>query len=109
MEQDAMLISFQSSDRRKSQNEIGKYVEHCSAPVLNAQNLVESEMAKFQEKLSRSLTVCQDKYESAKLQPNSNNNGMNDLESCVELSVQDSINMMPHLAGKLRAYLSITD
>ncbi|KAK6140484.1 hypothetical protein DH2020_025765 [Rehmannia glutinosa] len=73
--------AYECFDRRKSQNEIGNCVEHCSAPVLNAQNLVESEMAKFQEKLRRSLTVCEDKYESAKLQRNSNNNGMNDLES----------------------------
>ncbi|GFQ08583.1 hypothetical protein PHJA_003002300, partial [Phtheirospermum japonicum] len=61
------------------------------------------------ERLSRSLTVCQDKYEAAKLQQNSNNPTMKDLESCVELSVQDSINMMPHLAGKLKAYMSIKD
>ncbi|KAK6116765.1 hypothetical protein DH2020_049498 [Rehmannia glutinosa] len=108
LQQAYFKCAYECFDRRKNQNEIGNCVEHCSAPVLNAQNLVESEMAKFQEKLSRSLTVCQDKYESSKLQPNSNY-GMKDLESCVELSVQDSINMMPHLAGKLKAYLSIKD
>ncbi|KAL6578183.1 hypothetical protein OROMI_010511 [Orobanche minor] len=108
LQQAYFKCAYECFDRRKNQTEISSCVEHCSVPVLNAQNLVESEMAKFQEKLSRSLTVCQDKYEAAKLQPNSNN-PMTNLESCVENSVQDSINMMPHLAGKIKAYLSLRD
>ncbi|GER34161.1 hypothetical protein STAS_10344 [Striga asiatica] len=119
LQQAYFKCAYECFDRRKNQNEIGNCVEHCSVPVVNAQNLVENEMARFQEKLSRSLTVCQDKYESAKLQTNSNhsmqdlmlnrNQSMQNLESCVEQSVQDSINMMPHLAGKLKAYLSLND
>ncbi|GER38645.1 hypothetical protein STAS_15169 [Striga asiatica] len=108
LQQAYFKCAYECFDRRKNQNEIENCVEHCSVPVLNAQNLVENEMAKFQEKLRRSLTVCQDKYESAKLQQNSNYS-MKDLESCVELSVQDSINMMPHVAGKLKSYLSLED
>ncbi|KAL3619894.1 hypothetical protein CASFOL_034806 [Castilleja foliolosa] len=109
LQQAYFRCAYECFDRKKNQNEINNCVEQCSAPVLNAQNLVESEMAKFQEKLSRSLAVCQDKYEAAKLQQNSNNPPLKDLESCVELSVQDSINMMPHLAGKLKTYMSIKD
>lgn len=60
----------------------------------------------MQERMSRSLTVCQDKYEAAKLQPSSSN-PRNDLESCVDLSVRESINLIPHVAGKLKAYLAI--
>ncbi|KAL0366598.1 UNVERIFIED_CONTAM: hypothetical protein Sradi_3549900 [Sesamum radiatum] len=143
LQQAYFKCAYECFDRRRKQDEISNCVEHCSVPVLNAQNLVENEMAKFQkpalwatavlivlsaseytdlnskvtpfmssryiqEKLNRSLRVCQDKYEGAKLQPNSNN-AMKDLESCVNLSVQDSIEMMPHLAGKLKAYLSIKD
>ncbi|KAG8375881.1 hypothetical protein BUALT_Bualt09G0005200 [Buddleja alternifolia] len=115
LQQAYFKCAYECFDSRgsKKQDVIGNCVEHCSAPVLNAQNLVENEMAKFQdlsrsEKLSRSLTVCQDKYESAKIRPNSNN-AIKDLESCVDLSVQDSINTMPHLAGKLKAYFSIKD
>ncbi|KAK4387901.1 hypothetical protein Sango_2396700 [Sesamum angolense] len=108
LQQAYFKCAYECFDRRRKQDEISNCVEHCSVPVLNAQNLVENEMAKFQEKLNRSLRVCQDKYEGAKLQPNSNN-AMKDLESCVNLSVQDSIEMMPHLAGKLKAYLTIKD
>ncbi|XP_073126885.1 uncharacterized protein [Henckelia pumila] len=95
-------------DRRKKKEEIANCVEHCSAPVINAQNLVENEMANFQERLNRSLKVCQDKFETAKVQ-GGGNNAMKALESCVDMSVEDGINMMPHLAGKLKAYLSIND
>lgn len=49
--------------------------------------------------------VCQDKYESAKLQQAKTT--MNDLESCVEQTTQDSIKTLPHLAEKLKASLSI--
>lgn len=35
-------------DRRRKHDEISNCVEHCSVPVLKAQNLVENEMAKFQ-------------------------------------------------------------
>lgn len=58
----------------------------------------------MQEKLQRSLAVCQDKYDSNKLQPNSNN-PIKDLESCVEKSVQESVDLMPHVVGKLKAQL----
>ncbi|KAH6768239.1 FAM136A-like protein [Perilla frutescens var. hirtella] len=106
LQQAYFKCAYECFDRRRKPEEISNCVENCSVPVLKAQNLVENEMAKFQERLSRSLTVCQDKYEAAKLQPNYNN-ARNDLESCVDLSVKDSINLIPHVAGKLKAYLSI--
>lgn len=52
--------------------------------------------------------VCQDKFETAKLQQKKNN-GLNDLESCVEHSIQDSIKTLPHLAEKLKASLSVNN
>ena len=54
----------------------------------------------MQEKLNRSLMVCQDKYETAKQQ---NKPGeLNDLESRVDQSTQDSIKMLPHLRERLK-------
>ncbi|KAL8491742.1 hypothetical protein ACS0TY_023365 [Phlomoides rotata] len=108
LQQAYFKCAYECFDRSRKQDEIGNCVEHCSVPVLRAQNLVENEMAKFQEKLSRSLTVCQDKYETAKLQANSSN-ALMDLESCVDLSVQDGINMIPLIAGKLKTHLSINN
>ncbi|CAN6580399.1 unnamed protein product [Malus baccata var. baccata] len=93
-------------DRRRSQQDISNCVENCSVPVVRAQEGVENEMAKFQERLSRALMVCQDKFEAAK-QQGVTTNSLNNLESCVEQATQDSIQTLPHLAGRLKASFGI--
>lgn len=57
--------------------------------------------------MNRSLMVCQDKFEAAKLQQ-IKTDAMKDLESCVDQSVQDSIKTLPHLVGKLKVSLSMS-
>ncbi|KAL2335865.1 hypothetical protein Fmac_010311 [Flemingia macrophylla] len=118
--------AYECFDRSKRQEEISNCVENCSIPLTNVQHTFDSEMAKFQqvllpgsiltfntflllwsdsvfntvqERLNRSLMVCQDKYEAAKLQQNG---AMNDLISCADQSIQESINTLPHLANKLK-------
>ncbi|KAI3743092.1 hypothetical protein L1987_60795 [Smallanthus sonchifolius] len=93
-------------DRRRKQDDISVCVENCSIPVLQAQNLVEGEMAKFQERLNRSLMVCQDKFESAKLQK-MRTDATKDMESCVNQSIEENVKSLPHLAAKLKASLAI--
>ncbi|KAM7489549.1 hypothetical protein LguiB_027033 [Lonicera macranthoides] len=61
-----------------------------------------------EERLNRTLMVCQDKFESAKLQ-HIKTDTAKDLESCVNQSVEDSIKTLPHLVGRLKASLSIND
>ncbi|XP_074358721.1 uncharacterized protein LOC141698025 [Apium graveolens] len=100
--------AYECFDKTRSQEDIGRCTENCSAPVVAAQRLVEDEMAKFQERLNRSLMVCQDKFESAKLQK-IRTDATNDLESCVDQSVQDSINTLPHLVRRLKTSLSINE
>lgn len=51
--------------------------------------------------------VCQDKYEAAKLQKKAG--ALNELESCVDQSTQESINMLPHVAGKLKTSFFISN
>ncbi|PWA42835.1 hypothetical protein CTI12_AA541040 [Artemisia annua] len=97
--------AYECFDRRRKQDDISQCVENCSVPVLQAQNLVEGEMAKFQERLNRSLMVCQDKYEAAKLQKRTG--AMQDMESCVNLSIEDNVKSLPHLVAKLKASLAI--
>ncbi|CAK9155974.1 unnamed protein product [Ilex paraguariensis] len=48
LQQAYFKCAYECFDRRRKSEEIGSCVEHCSVPVLNAQNLVENEMAKFQ-------------------------------------------------------------
>ncbi|EXB88319.1 hypothetical protein L484_020387 [Morus notabilis] len=108
LQQAYFKCAYECFDRRRKQEEISNCVEYCSVPVVSAQQRVENEMAKFQEKLNRALMVCQDKFDSAKLQQNKNNM-LNDLESCVEHSIQDSIKTLPHLSEKLRASFSVNN
>ncbi|KAI3738914.1 hypothetical protein L2E82_29183 [Cichorium intybus] len=98
--------AYECFDRRRRQEDISMCVENCSIPVLQAQNLVEGELAKFQERLNRSLMVCQDKFESAKLQK-IRTDATSDMESCVNQSIEDNIKELPHLVAKLKASLNI--
>ncbi|KAK4729459.1 hypothetical protein R3W88_022447 [Solanum pinnatisectum] len=108
LQQAYFKCAYECFDRRKKQEEIDNCVEYCSVPVLKAQNFIESEMADFQEKMNRSLMVCQDKFEAAKLQKNKSD-AIKDMESCVDQSVQDSIKTLPHLVGKFEVSLGITE
>ncbi|KAM7486646.1 hypothetical protein LguiA_002655 [Lonicera macranthoides] len=122
LQQAYFKCAYECFDRRRRQEEIGMCVENCSVPALTAQNLVQNEMSKFQvrdkvpspipnaveERLNRTLMVCQDKFESAKLQ-HIKTDAAKDLESCVNQSVEDSIKTLPHLVGRLKASLSIND
>lgn len=40
--------AYECFDRKRRQEDINNCVEYCSVPVLNANNLVETEMEKFQ-------------------------------------------------------------
>ncbi|ONK77351.1 uncharacterized protein A4U43_C02F5630 [Asparagus officinalis] len=102
------MCAYECFDRRQKQEAINNCVEHCSVPVLNANNLVETEMAKFQERMNRSLMVCQDKFEAAKLQQ-IKTGAMNELEACVNLAIEDHVRSLPHIAERLKASLSINN
>ncbi|OVA05152.1 Protein of unknown function DUF842 [Macleaya cordata] len=106
MQQAYFKCAYDCFDRRRRQEEINTCVENCSIPVMNANNLVETEMAKFQERMNRSLMVCQDKFESAKLQQ-IKTGAMNDLESCVDQAIQESIQVLPHIVDRLKSTLSV--
>ncbi|CAB4263198.1 unnamed protein product [Prunus armeniaca] len=105
LQQAYFKCAYECFDRRRSQQEISNCVENCSVPVVTAQQRVEGEMARFQERLSRALMVCQDKHDVAKQQKATNT--LNNLESCVEEATQESIKTLPHLAETLKASLSI--
>ncbi|KAG5589659.1 hypothetical protein H5410_040173 [Solanum commersonii] len=108
LQQAYFKCAYECFDRRNKQEVIDNCVEYCSVPVLKAQNFIESEMAEFQEKMNRSLMVCQDKSEAAKLQKNKSD-AIKDMESCVDQSVQDNIKTLPHLVGKFKVSLGITE
>ncbi|XP_050875284.1 uncharacterized protein LOC127078913 [Lathyrus oleraceus] len=96
--------AYECFDRSRRQEEISHCVGNCSIPITNVQQTFDNEMAKFQEKLNRSLMVCQDKYDGAKLQQKTG--AMNVMVSCADDAIQDSIKMLPLLTNKLKTSAS---
>ncbi|KAK9672169.1 hypothetical protein RND81_12G081600 [Saponaria officinalis] len=108
LQQAYFKCAYQCFDRSRNTEEISNCVEHCSVPVLQSQNLVEGEMAKFQERLQRALTVCHDRYESAKLQPG-HSNPIIDLESCAATAIDDNVKTLPAIVERLKTSLGMND
>ncbi|CAN6362607.1 unnamed protein product [Urochloa humidicola] len=106
MQQAYFKCAYDCFDRRRNQEGINNCVESCSVPVLTANSLVENEMAKFQERLNRSLMVCQDKFEAAKLQK-MKTDAVQELESCVDKSIDDSIRVLPHVVEQIKSSLKM--
>lgn len=52
--------------------------------------------------------VCQDKFENAKLQK-TRNEAVNDLEQCVNQTVDDAVKKLPNLITSMKKALSVTD
>ncbi|XP_010475293.1 PREDICTED: protein FAM136A-like isoform X2 [Camelina sativa] len=71
-------------EKRRTKDVTNNCVELCRVPVVNSQQRFDSEMAKFQERMNRSLMVCQDKFEAAKLVSSIIRiDAVKDLEDCV--------------------------
>ncbi|RZC64208.1 hypothetical protein C5167_025976 [Papaver somniferum] len=107
LQQGYFKCAYECFDRRRKYEEISNCVENCSIPVMNANQLVETEMAKFQEMMNRSLMVCQDKFEQAKLQQ-IKTGAINEMESCVDRAIQDSVKLLPHVVDRLKTTLNIS-
>ncbi|XP_039055010.1 uncharacterized protein LOC120197604, partial [Hibiscus syriacus] len=106
LQQTYFKCAYECFDRTRKEEEISNCVEHCSVPVVSAQHHFEDEMATFQERMNQSLTVCQDKFESAKLQQNKTD-AVNELESCVNQLIEDNMKTLPNLIGRMKSSFNI--
>jgi hypothetical protein len=52
--------------------------------------------------MNRSLVVCQDRFEAAKLQK-MKTDASQEFESCVNKSVEDSIRVLPHVVEQIKS------
>ncbi|XP_038977228.1 protein virilizer homolog isoform X2 [Phoenix dactylifera] len=59
-----------------------------------------------QEQMNRSLMVCQDKFEAAKLQQ-IKTSVMNDLESCINQAIDENIKTLPHIVDRIKVKESL--
>jgi hypothetical protein len=62
----------------------------------------------MQERMNRSLMVCQDKFEAAKLHKN-RGDAAKAMESCVNTSIEDSLDTLPHIVQRMKTSFSIAD
>ncbi|XP_010457666.1 PREDICTED: protein FAM136A-like [Camelina sativa] len=108
LQQAYFKCAYECFDRSRKQEEIANCVERCSLPVVNAQQHFEGEMAQFQERMNRSLMVCQDKFEAAKLHQN-RVDAVKAMESCVNRSTQDNLDTLPHIVQRMKTSFSIVD
>lgn len=135
LQQAYFKCAYECFDRNRKQEEVANCVEHCSVPVVNAQQHFEGEMAQFQvrydfkltktaffclcteklatvilmqERMNRSLMVCQDKFEASKLHKN-RVDATKAMESCVNTSIEDSLDTLPHIVQRMKTSFSITD
>ncbi|KAF8099475.1 hypothetical protein N665_0243s0038 [Sinapis alba] len=108
LQQAYFKCAYECFDRRRNQEEISNCVEHCSVPVVKSQQHFENEMAQFQERLNRSLVVCQDKFEAAKLQK-IRPEAVNEMETCVHKAIEENLNTLPHIVQRMKTAFNITN
>ncbi|XP_009118575.1 protein FAM136A [Brassica rapa] len=108
LQQAYFKCAYECFDRSRKQEEIANCVEHCSVPVVKSQQYFEGEMAQFQERMNRSLMVCQDKFEASKLHKN-RVDAAKDMEGCINQSIEESLNTLPHIVQRMKTAFSIRD
>ncbi|EOA37182.1 hypothetical protein CARUB_v10010564mg [Capsella rubella] len=108
LQQAYFKCAYECFDRSRTQEEIANCVERCSVSVVNAQQHFQGEMAQFQERMSRSLMVCQDKFEATKLHKN-RVDAAKAMEVCVNTSIEDNLDTLPHIVQRMKTSFSIVD
>ncbi|EFH65821.1 predicted protein, partial [Arabidopsis lyrata subsp. lyrata] len=83
LEQAYFKCANECFEKRRKQEVTTNCVELCRVPVVNSQQQFDSDKAKFQDRMNRSLMVCQDKFEAAKLLNMNRIDAAKDMEGCV--------------------------
>ena len=60
----------------------------------------------FQERMTRSVMVCQDKFQAAKLQK-MKTDATQELESCINRTVDDGIRVLPHVVEQIKTTINM--
>ncbi|KAL3683811.1 hypothetical protein R1sor_001833 [Riccia sorocarpa] len=94
------------NNKKASQNEVQSCLNKCQQPLQRAQMVVDNELNRFQERLERSFMVCRDKVESYDGTPADDQTKLKQMESCMELSLQEHVKVLPRLASNIQAQIS---
>uniref|UniRef100_F7EA69 Protein FAM136A n=1 Tax=Monodelphis domestica TaxID=13616 RepID=F7EA69_MONDO len=93
-------------DSQASMQQVHQCIEHCHAPLAQAQALVTSELEKFQDRLTRCIMHCNDKAKDSMDTGSKEQQVKRQLESCVTKCVDDHMYLIPTMTKKMKDSLS---
>ncbi|XP_059111674.1 protein FAM136A-like [Peromyscus eremicus] len=92
-------------DNQASMQQVHQCIEHCHAPLAQAQALVTSELERFQDRLARRTMHCNDKAKDSIDSGNKELQVKRQLDSCVAKCVDDHMHLIPTMTKKMKESL----
>uniref|UniRef100_A0A8C5KF92 Protein FAM136A n=1 Tax=Jaculus jaculus TaxID=51337 RepID=A0A8C5KF92_JACJA len=93
-------------DNQASMQQVHQCIEHCHAPLAQAQALVTSELEKFQDRLARCTMHCNDKARDTMCAGSMELQVKWQLDSCMAKCVDDHMHLIPTMTKKMKESLS---
>ncbi|KAG5033210.1 hypothetical protein JHK85_017192 [Glycine max] len=105
---DFFKCGYECFDGSKRQEEVINCVNNCADRLTKVQKALNNEINMFevQQKMGKSVLVCQLKHDEAKLQQKAGAGP--DLVSCLDQAIQENIKFLPDI-NKLKAAFGISD
>ena len=93
-------------ESQASMQQVHQCIERCHAPLAQAQALVTSDLEKFQDRLDRCTVYHSDKAKDSIDAGSKELHVKRQLETCVTKCVDDHMNLIPTMTGKMKESLS---
>ncbi|KAJ7530150.1 hypothetical protein O6H91_15G081700 [Diphasiastrum complanatum] len=95
-------------ERKRNPQDINNCVERCGIPLQRANAVINDELSRFQDRLTRSIMVCRDKVDISEA-VNLDAQTTREVEMCMQNSIQEHIKTLPRLTDRIRSQLNIKD
>ena len=95
-------------ESQASMQQVHQCIEHCHAPLAQAQALVTSELEKFQDRLAWCTMYCNDKAKDLIDAGSKELHVKQQLETCVTKCVDDHMNLIPTMTRRMKEPLSLS-
>ncbi|EFJ29275.1 hypothetical protein SELMODRAFT_92880, partial [Selaginella moellendorffii] len=94
-------------DTFKTVTNIQACIEDCSIPAQTAQNVIRSEVARFQERINKSIIHCKEKFEEERdSHRNTENQIAEKAQHCIESAVREHIIRIPSLTATIKSQIA---
>ncbi|XP_039624334.1 protein FAM136A [Polypterus senegalus] len=88
-----------------SMQQVHQCIERCHTPLAQAQNVVTTELERFQDRLTRCTIHCSDKAKDAFDSGSKEPAVKAQMEQCITSCVDEHVNLLPSMTRKLRETL----